>query len=162
MFITGCQLFSIYISAFTLLRALTGPLSFILSVTFIEGIKIIFVFNMATLNCSYIIHFLIIFHFDRVNMISDGKVKLLVYLVGIISILPNILYISMVMKGLKVDLAAKIPLFRKLTVASPSLQGVQCPWHSEGVNSTISWGKEVLSGQIFPFTFRQEFLHSYF
>ena len=100
MFITGCQIFSIFISAFSMLRGLVGPLSYFLTVTFIEGIKIIFVFNMATLNCSYIVHFLIIFQFDRVNMISDGKVKLVVFLVGIISILPNILYISVVIKGL--------------------------------------------------------------
>ena len=71
MFITGSQLFSIFCSAFTVLRGLIGPLSYILTVTYIEGLKIIFVFNMSTLNCSYIIHFLIIFHFARVNMESN-------------------------------------------------------------------------------------------
>ena len=101
MFITGSQLFSIFVSAFTALRGLNGPLSYILTVTLIEGTKIIFVFNMATLNCSYIIHFLIIFHFARVNKISDGKLRLVVFVVGSISILPNILYIFWVMKSLK-------------------------------------------------------------
>ena len=99
MFITGSQLLTIFVSAFFLLRGLVGPLSYFLTVTYIEGIKIIFVFNMATLNCSNIIHFLSIFHFDRVNDISDGKVKLVVFLFGIISFLPNVLYIFVVMKN---------------------------------------------------------------
>ena len=46
MFITGSQLFSIFCSAFTVLRGVIGPLSYILTVTYIEGLKIIFVFNM--------------------------------------------------------------------------------------------------------------------
>ena len=96
MFISGSQLFSIFGSFFTVLRGLMGPLSYTMTVTCIEGLKIIFVFNMSTLNCSYIIHFLIIFHFARLNRIPDGKLKLFVFCVGIISVLPNILYIILV------------------------------------------------------------------
>ena len=98
MFITGSQIFSIFCSTFTLMRGLLGPLSYILTVIYIEGMKIIFVFNMATLNCSYIIHFLIIFHFARVNKISDSKLKFFVFIVGGISVVPNILYITLVIK----------------------------------------------------------------
>ena len=102
MFITGSQVVSVFCSTFALLRGLFGPLPYILTVTYIEGIKIILVFIIAILNCCYIIHFSIIFDFTRVNQIPDEKVKLAVLVVGIISILPNFLYLSLVMKGLKV------------------------------------------------------------
>ena len=54
MFITGSQLLTIFVSAFFLLRGLVGPLSYFLTVTYIEGIKIIFVFNMAIFSARVI------------------------------------------------------------------------------------------------------------
>ena len=102
MFITGCQVTPTFCSTFALLRGLFGPLPYILAVAYIEGIKIILVFNIALLNCCYIIHFSIIFNFTRVSQIPDEKVKLAALVVGSISILPNFLYILLVMKSLKV------------------------------------------------------------
>ena len=97
MFITGCQVTPTFCSTFALLRGLFGPLPYILAVAYIED-----VFNIALLNCCYIIHFSIIFNFTRVSQIPDEKVKLAALVVGSISILPNFLYILMVITSLKV------------------------------------------------------------